>query len=322
MLSTIDVKPHELDLLIGLAQNITAVASESPDEFCRQARDLSEKIPVRIKLMLRHFIKHNSPTGFFLIRGLYTDPSLPPTPPTNIHKVGENTIMAKIQAIMVHFMGGDMIAYEAEGYGRLFQDVVPDKAMANNQTSIGSLTELEIHTEQAFSKLRPDLLSLACLRGDEAAITYILPLDTILDHLTVTEIEHLKQPLWYTGVDLSFKLNGHDFIDGDIRGPMSILGSDEPTTLVFDQDLMYGVDDVADGLLRKIVDIYYTHRIGHVLKPGEIMIVDNRFAVHGRSPFFPRYDGSDRFLVRCFAALDYERSAYARIGRTVGAIYS
>lgn len=91
----------------------------------------------------------------------------------------------------------------AEGYGRLFQDVVPVKSMANDQTSIGSNTELEIHTEQAFSRLRPHFLSLACLRGDDSAFTYILPIQSILDNLTETEIELLKQPLWYTGVDLS-----------------------------------------------------------------------------------------------------------------------
>ena len=34
--------------------------------------------------------------------------------------------------------------------------------MENNQTSVGSTIELEVHTEQAFSRLKPDLLSLGC----------------------------------------------------------------------------------------------------------------------------------------------------------------
>jgi L-asparagine oxygenase len=220
-----------------------------------------------------------------------------------------------------------MIAYEAEGYGLLFQDVIPDKLMANNQTSIGSNTELEIHTEQAFSKLRPDFLSLACLRGDKNALTYILPMQAILDNLSKEEIELLKKPNWYTGVDLSFKLNGHEFIEGDIRGPMPILNKNSTTgelELIFDQDLMLGIDAKSNELIKKIVDIYYKHRIHHNLKPGEIIIIDNRFAVHGRSPFFPEYDGKDRFLVRCFATLDYNKSKHARIdgARTVAAIYS
>jgi L-asparagine oxygenase len=60
------------------------------------------------------------------------------------------------------------------------------------------------------------------------------------------------------------------------------------------------------------------------LKPGEIIIIDNRHAVHGRSPFFPKYDGKDRFLVRCFSVFDYNSSLYARPfdSRVVSAIYS
>ena len=59
-----------------------------------------------------------------------------------------------------------MVSYEAEGNGRLFQDMVPNKELALSQTSLGSKKELELHTEQAFSEMRPDYLSLACLKGD------------------------------------------------------------------------------------------------------------------------------------------------------------
>lgn len=227
---------------------------------------------------------------------------------------------------------GQMIAYEAEGGGQLFQDTVPDKSMANNQSSIGSHTELEIHTEQAFSKLRPDFLSLACLRGDPEALTYVLPLQAILENLSNEEIDLLKQPLWTTSVDLSFRLYGLEFIEGDIRGPMPILSrraeglvfDKHPLGLVFDQDLMRGIDILSQKMIDKIVDIYYKHRIAHNLQPGEIIFIDNRTALHGRSPFFPRYDGNDRFLTRCFATLDYDRSEYARMkgSRTIAAIYS
>jgi len=120
------------------------------------------------------------------------------------------------------------------------------------------------------------------------------------------------------------------FIEGDVRGPMPIIETivmDDGTAkhqLVFDQDLMYGVNDAANQMIKRIVDIYYQHRIRHNLKPGEIIFIDNRMAVHGRSPFFPKYDGNDRFLVRCFATSNYQHSADARIngGRTVAAIYS
>jgi hypothetical protein len=66
----------------------------------------------------------------------------------------------------------------------------------------------------------------------------------ILENLSIDEIELLRQPLWLTSVDLSFKLNGHDFIDGDIRGPLPILsGPSNDPILIFDQDLMIGINE-------------------------------------------------------------------------------
>ena len=197
--------------------------------------------------------------------------------------------------------------------------------MENNQTSVGSTIELEVHTEQAFSRLKPDVLSLGCLKGDLNAFTYILPVGRIIDNVDREEIEMFFQPLWKTKVDLSFKLNGHEFIDGDVRGPLSILnGSFFDPTLVFDQDLMFGTTELAKDMITKIVDIYYNHRTEYNLKSGDILLIDNRNSVHGRSIFQPKYNGYDRFLIRCFATTDYKMSSYARLegGRTVAAIYS
>jgi L-asparagine oxygenase len=157
----------------------------------------------------------------------------------------------------------------------------------------------------------------------------VLPIETIINNLSHEEIELAKQPLWKTGVDLSFKLDEHEFIEGDIRGPFPILNIENQYNngrhkLVFDQDLMFGINADAQNLIGKIVDIYYQYRIHHNLKPGEIIIIDNRHAVHGRSPFCPKYDGKDRFLVRCFSVFDYQYSSYARPyeSRVVSAIYS
>jgi len=334
MTYTIILSKEEHDIISDLTSTFFTVPSEHQAKFCKEAEKLSAKLPTRIRTILQDFVKHGSPeSGFLLFKTFYIEDVKTPT--NNMQKVGEKTTLAKIQAVLISVLG-QMIAYEAEGGGELFQDIVPEKSMANNQSSIGSHTELEIHTEQAFSKLRPDFLSLACLRGDPEALTYVLPLQAILDNLSKEEIDLLKQPLWTTGVDLSFRLHGLEFIEGDIRGPMPILSrgmkglaeglvfDKHPEGLVFDQDLMRGTNPRSEQMIHKIVDIYYKHRIAHNLQPGEILFIDNRLALHGRSPFFPKYDGNDRFLIRCFATLNLCRSEYSRMkgSRTVAAIYS
>ena len=324
----IEIDDAEFIIIKNLISKITASPSENPEIFCKQVKKLSKDLPLRIQIELKNFVENGSKNDFLLINGLENiDKVIPDTPVNSTYKIGETTNLAKIQSFFLSFIS-DIIAYEAEGHGNIFQDIVPNKNMEMIQTSLGSITELEIHTEQAFSKLRPDLLSLACIRGDPMAITYILPVQTIINNLSLEDIELLKEPLWYTGVDLSFKINGHEFIEGDTRGPCSILNMDYNSNgrynLLFDQDLMFGITEESNNMIKKIIDIYYKYRISHNLKPGEIIIIDNRHAVHGRSPFYPKYNGKDRFLVRCFAVLDYNYSLYARPNdsRIVSAIYS
>lgn len=308
-----------------IISNILANPTEQTELFCEQTREMSNLLPNRIKEELIYFSTYGSETGYLLIKNIdLSNFVMPTTPLNNNSKIGELTEMSKFQALFISVIG-EMIAYEGEGYGGIFQDVVPIKRMENVQTSLSSKIELEIHTEQAFSLLRPDILSLACLKGDTNAMTYILPVQKIIDNLTKEELLFLREPNWMIGVDLSFKLNGIPFIEGDERGPIPILyGSEENPKLVFDQDLMKGINEQANEILKKIVNIYYENRLEVNLKSGDIILIDNNRATHGRSSFTPKYNGNDRFLIRCFCTFDYKKSAYARLdgGRIVQAIYS
>jgi L-asparagine oxygenase len=276
------------------------------ESICVQCKEIVHEIPEIYKKQLHDFAKYGSETGFILFR------------------FGSNNIdkLKQIQALLLSCIS-DIIAYEAEGNGQLFQNIIPEQKMAEYQTSTGSATELEIHTEQAFSNLKPDILALGCIRGDPNAITYILPMSKIINNLSAEDNVLLRKPLWKIGIDLSFRINECEFIDGNERGPIPIINEIE-NTMVFDTDLMHGITNDAESIIHKIVEIYKRHRIAHVLEPGDIIIIDNRHAVHGRSPFTPRYDGNDRYLIRSFATFDYNKSMYARPngGRIVSAIYS
>lgn len=249
--------------------------------------------------------------------------------------------------------------------------MVPNRAQASMQTSLGSGVELELHTEQAFrcdpvgalawsnqgtapqtlaprssrlrgatkggepplthprcrhSPLKPDVLSLACQRGDPGARTYTMCSHTLLDSLTPEERALARQPLWTVGVDASFKLSGqHAFLLGDVRGPIPIIsGAEDDPILTFDQDLMKGTTPAAAALLARVVDVYQARRDTTVLAPGHVLLIDNVRSVHGRSPFAPRWDGADRWILRTFVVRDLVRTRYARPhgGRVCAAVHS
>lgn len=319
----IEINEDENKILKNLLEQISINSKENPILFCNKCKEICNLIPKRIKEKLFDFSKFSTDSGFLLLKNInFENNKKPESNSKNIMRDIPN--LAKCQAIFIQLIA-DLISYEAEGNGLLFQDIIPIKSMENIQTSIGSNTELEVHTEQAFSNLRPDLLSLSCIRSDKNAYTYILPIKKLIENLNINEFNLLFKPLWKTGVDISFKINGKNFIEGDIRGPFSILsGSINFPTLVFDQDLMFGINEEANNLIKKIVKIYIEHRIQHNLQEGEIIIIDNNHAIHGRSPFFPKYDGNDRHLIRTFGTYNLEKSNYARLNnsRMISSIYS
>src|SRR5260370_13551448 len=63
-----------------------------------------------------------------------------------------------------------------------------------------------------------------------------------------------------------------------------------------------------DALLRQLRSSQYDV----ALEPGDLLIIDNYRAVHGRKPFQARYDGRDRWLKRISVTRDLRKSLAAR----------
>ncbi|ACU69184.1 clavaminate synthase [Catenulispora acidiphila DSM 44928] len=314
----------EASTLERVADLVTAHALYAAHDFCAQAQLAAAELPSRVVARLQEFAWGDMNEGHLLIKGLPQVRSLPPTPTSNVHAVAATTPMSRYQALINECVGR-MIAYEAEGHGHTFQDMVPSAMSAHSQTSLGSAVELELHTEQAFSPLRPDFVSLACLRGDPRALTYLFSARQLVATLTTQEIAMLREPMWTTTVDESFLAEGRTFLLGFERGPIPILsGADDDPFIVFDQDLMRGISAPAQELQQTVIRAYYAERVSHCLAPGEMLLIDNRRAVHGRSIFAPRFDGADRFLSRSFIVADGSRSRHARssFGRVVSARFS
>ncbi|MEV6012018.1 TauD/TfdA family dioxygenase [Streptomyces sp. NPDC051976] len=314
----------ETAALVEAARALTADPATEPERFCRQARHAAFAVPTRVRDRLASFSWGEVTDGHLLIGGLPLPGHLPATPQDNRGCVAGTTTTGRAQALLNECVGHSL-AYEAEGYGRIFQDMVPSRALATSQTSQSSAAELELHTEQAFSPLRPDWISLACIRGAPDALTYLLPARTLCAALGPDERAALREEKWTTTVDESFLTGGHALALGGRRGPMPILhGSSDDPFVVFDHDLMRGTTPAAEALRRRIQEIYHCRRLGLALRPGQMLLVDNHRAVHGRSVFAARFDGTDRFVSRSFVTADPARTRHARPGnsRVVAAAFS
>jgi hypothetical protein len=135
-----------------------------------------------------------------------------------------------------------------------------------------------------------------------------------MDRLPDDVVDVMFEPRFRTAVDASF-LRGRTNELGPAR-PL-ITGTRAEPTFVFDADLTVGLDDEAEDVLVRVRDLIEEIKTSVVLEPGDLLIVDNNVAVHGRSPFTARFDGYDRWLQRSFVVTDLAPSAGQRDGRVI-----
>lgn len=225
---------------------------------------------------------------------------VPPTPVESSYKLPtSHKSMVALQFATNSF--GTLIGYSQEQNGELIQNVMPIPQQALNQISSSSKTALALHTELAFHPYRPDYVVLMCLRGDPTALTTYAILNEIIKELSSDTITALHQQWFTTTIDLSFIINGA--IDKEI--PTTVLTTtDGITTLTYDEALIKPTNKVAADALAELKTAIdkCTHSVS--LEKGDMLILRNKTVIHGRNSFKPKYDGTDRWLLRALVVAE------------------
>jgi len=286
--------------------------SFSREAFVNAAGHAARLMPAVIHDALVDFTDAAPQAGALVLRGLPVGelPLTPESPTTPLDKplVSEFTLLTVARRL------GQPVGYLPEHGGDLIQNLVPMKTNAERQVSTSSKVQLMFHTEAAFHPHRPKYLLLLCLRGDESAFTTLSSIFEVLPNLSGRIIDTLFQPRFRTAVDESY-LHGRSNVLGP---PMAVLrGERTRPTMVFDADLMVGIDEEADETLRALSAAVESQHTGVALQAGDLLVVDNNVAVHGRSPYQPRFDGYDRWLQRSMVVADLAASAGERDGRVI-----
>lgn len=188
---------------------------------------------------------------------------------------------------------GSVYGYTQEQNGAIIQNLFPIKKNETTQISSSSKVTLEMHTETAFHRYMPSTVLLFCMRGDPQAGTNIATLDDILPNLDISTKRALKQPEFITEIDESFRSD--EYTVQPLQ--MSVL-NDSETKLTYDRALMVGTTGRAQRALDTLSHVIDGVMNTITLQTGDLLIIDNKRAVHGRTPFQARYDGTDRWLKR------------------------
>lgn len=188
---------------------------------------------------------------------------------------------------------GTVYGYEQEQGGIAVQNLFPVKRDENSQVSSSSNVDLELHTETAFHPLRPDVLCLLCVRGDPNAGTVYVLLDDILEQLSSDIIVLLHLPMYYTTIDESFLSKEQDNKEID-----TAILFDSATRIVYDRALMGSRSEMGKEALKLLSAAIDRCKRTVYLETGDMLKIDNRRVIHGRTQFTPRYDGTDRWIKR------------------------
>lgn len=219
---------------------------------------------------------------------------IPPTPLTPLTRLDD---IKQASELLVKFARhyGIPTGYKQEQNGRLVHSIAPNPKTEFSQISSSSKTDLELHTETAFHPYKPSHLLLMCLRGDEQAKTTYAVVDDIVSGLDDWTINQLCRKAYITSVDESFRQNGEP--DQIITMPILRINEDG-FEMCFDEFLMRGLDDDAEVALINLRTEIPNHVQEIALETADVLVIDNRKTIHGRKAFQPRYDGTDRWLLR------------------------
>jgi L-asparagine oxygenase len=273
---------------------------------------VGHSLPARVSEALAGFRLDAGPAGALMLRNLPTG-TVPATPATPAAPTAKDHT-SELVLLTVAGLLGHAVGYRPEHGGEIVQNIVPTRRGASAQISTSSRVDLLLHTETAFHPHRPRYLLLLCLRGHPAAGTTLASVAVLLDRLDPKTVDTLFQPRFRTAVDASF-LDGRA---GPIGPLLPVLrGARDEATLVYDADLTTGADTEARRALDELTAAAGSHHRTVVLEPGDLLVIDNHRAVHGRTAFTPRFDGTDRWLQRSFVVSDLGPSATERDGRVI-----
>jgi len=219
---------------------------------------------------------------------------VPPTPTTVDHNV--DVCPAATRALLQFADDiGRAVGYDREQDGRLIQDIFPVATSERAQVSTSSKVMLGSHTETAFHPHKPRYVVLLCLRGDPQAATTYADVNDVVQHLSPDHLELLQTNEFVTTVDPSFMTHGEPDAQVAIT-PLTRL--DNGWLFVYDELLMSATTARASLALTALHAAVKQSTKHVVLRTGDLLVIDNHRAVHGRTPFVPRYDGTDRWLKR------------------------
>ncbi|MFI5754626.1 TauD/TfdA family dioxygenase [Streptomyces sp. NPDC051569] len=286
-------------------------AADDPG-FLRKAGAYASGLPDEVLDAVRE-MRFAESTAALVIRGGPVGGADCPTPGHWKEREPAATVRQDFWLALVTAQLGDPIGWASLQDGHLFNDILPIAGEEREQTGHSSETDLELHIEDCFSDERCDALALLCLRNHDRVPNSLvttaaldlgrLDLDALFSprFLIMPDSEHLRRSGGTTEAGRPRPL-----MFGSRHAPYLRVDLPYTRALPGDERAAKALADLADQLDRGATTLS--------LAEGDLLLVDNYRALHGRGTFRPRYDGTDRWMRKLTVVRDLRRSRALREG--------
>jgi L-asparagine oxygenase len=222
----------------------------------------------------------------------------------------DNELIREADAFLLggSLLFGAVYGYTTEQDGSFIQDVLPSSTAAYTPSFKGSRAFLRFHNDitftvpESFYLTNPDYTCLYCLRENETPVlTYVLSVEDILSKLSDAERELAEAPIFSFSTPYGYNERVNQGVPTWIRN-MPILSREPVPEIRFTASGVTSEDERGVELLKRLEsEVFHVDNAEAIeLKVGDLLVIDNRRALHARSSFTAKFDGRDRWLRRTY----------------------
>lgn len=279
------------------------------ERFLKQATIVFDQfMPIEIKSKIKEL--QHPPLSFLEVTGLPQDPILPNTPERGelVPKI-KKTFVTEACGLWVSSVLGTAFNFRQEGRGTgpLIDNVIPLAYKAEQKGGGGFKNNFPPHTESAWHHLSPEYLLLKGVRQDhnKEAQTLVASIDNIITNLSQEDEQILRKDIFELGAPDLYK-------EMEQQGIPLGVPSKTRTAIIEGQldneknplSIRINFNDVSSSSNKPLKSLcrlereVFNQMYPIYLRDDNLVIINNKRALHTRNGYTPRFDGQDRWFQR------------------------
>lgn len=228
-----------------------------------------------------------------------------------------STVMGRAAALAVHgLLRLETVSYGSENDGNLFvnlvampgQGAVPEKSKARMRGHTDAVSfpfNGEDDPEDPRIAPSPDFVTLVGLRNPQGVPTRVMPLTEMLARLSPDDVAELKKAQYLIRTQRTFRLGTKKLLGEEhavIDAPV-LKDTERGTYVRYSHSNVFPTEEggAAARASSRLEAACNETAVPVVINPGDVVLVNNRLALHGRAEVGDDVGGQSRWLLRTYA---------------------